>query len=70
MTEPRLVIKASDAQAAGFCGPGIYAVVKALGGDMRRFMWDGYPISDLEGVENAHVQRLVTLVKGRGHVDR
>lgn len=65
MTENPLMVTVSDAQKAGFCGPGIYTVVKALGGDMRRFMRDGYPVSEVEGIDDANVQRAVQAARVR-----
>jgi hypothetical protein len=65
MEDKPLMVTATDAQKAGFCGPGIYVVVKHLGGDMRRFIREGYPVSEVEGIDDANVQRVVRAARVR-----
>ena len=65
MTQKPFTVTITDAQNAGFCGSGIYMVVRALGGDMRQFMTEGYPIDHLEKIDDAHVQRVVQAARRR-----
>lgn len=62
MTE-RVMI--GDSRAAGYCVKGIRAHCNLLGLDFRRLVKEGLPISELEHIDDAAVQKSIAKAKER-----
>lgn len=54
----------TDCRKAGFCVSGLRQHCATLGLDFRRLVKEGLPISEIEGIDDANVQRCIAVAKG------
>ena len=56
----------NDCRAAGYCiVNGVKPKCAALGLDFRKLVREGLPLSSVESIEDAQVQRIVAVAKNR-----
>ena len=63
MTEPRLTI--ADCRKIGFCVDGVRARCRVLDLDFRTFVREGFPISEMEKIDDFQIQRAVEVARAR-----
>lgn len=60
--EPRVTM--DSLREAGHCAPGIRRFFKDHDLDLRRLVREGIPVSELEHIQDANMQRVIARVRG------
>lgn len=58
------IITMSDVRDAGFCAPGLRKFCSDNGVDLRRLVREGIPVSEVEHIEDANLQRVIRMKRG------
>lgn len=61
---PEVVITMSHVREAGFCAPGLRDFCQRNNIDMRRLAREGIPLSEVENISDANLQRVIERAKG------
>jgi hypothetical protein len=60
--EPRVTVR--DCRSFGMCSSGLRAFAAKHGIEWQRFITEGIPVSELEGIDDAMLKQVVDKVRG------